>query len=284
MIAASVSVTVSPANGRRPVNISQNTTPNAQTSDRLSTGRPRACSGLIYAAVPRITPCTVIAGDIIVGEFIRSAFDPLASNVFASPKSRILIWPSAATITLAGFRSRWTMPFSCAASRPSAICRAIEMTSGSSSGRPSASIASQRAARHVFHDERGRAVQLLEAVDVRDVMMAEGGERLRLAIESREPIRIAGELIGQDLDRDVAIEASVMREIDAPIPPSPSCLTISSEPTRVPGSRDMGWGNYTVKGVALTTSGSAGSSHLGRRYNGACSSPISCTLRVSAVI
>jgi hypothetical protein len=47
MIAASVSVTVSPANGRRPVSISHTTTPNAQTSERLSTARPRACSGLM---------------------------------------------------------------------------------------------------------------------------------------------------------------------------------------------------------------------------------------------
>ena len=39
-----------------PVSISNTTHPNAQMSVRLSTGFPRACSGLMYAAVPRITP------------------------------------------------------------------------------------------------------------------------------------------------------------------------------------------------------------------------------------
>ena len=45
MIAATVSVTVSPGNARRPVSISYSTQPNAQMSVRLSTALPRACSG-----------------------------------------------------------------------------------------------------------------------------------------------------------------------------------------------------------------------------------------------
>ena len=47
---------VAPGKGTRPVNISYSTQPNAQTSVRLSIGSPRACSGLMYAAVPAITP------------------------------------------------------------------------------------------------------------------------------------------------------------------------------------------------------------------------------------
>ena len=46
-IAAIVSERVSPANATRPVSISYSTQPNAQMSVRLSTGLPRACSGLI---------------------------------------------------------------------------------------------------------------------------------------------------------------------------------------------------------------------------------------------
>ena len=45
--AASVSETSSPSNARLPVSISKSTQPNAQTSLRLSAGRPFACSGLI---------------------------------------------------------------------------------------------------------------------------------------------------------------------------------------------------------------------------------------------
>ena len=55
-IDASVSLSVSPSNGRRAVSISKRTTPKAQMSARLSTAAPRACSGLMYAAVPRISP------------------------------------------------------------------------------------------------------------------------------------------------------------------------------------------------------------------------------------
>ena len=49
---------------------------------------------------------------------------------------------------------------------------------------------------------------ILEAVDVRDVRMIQRREHLRFALEAREPIRIAREHVGQDFDRDVAIEAS----------------------------------------------------------------------------
>jgi hypothetical protein len=39
-----------------------------QTSARLSTSLPAACSGAMYAEVPRMTPRPVIAGDVIVGD------------------------------------------------------------------------------------------------------------------------------------------------------------------------------------------------------------------------
>ena len=42
-------------------------------SARLSTARPLACSGAMYAAVPRIMPIGVMAGDVMVGE-LASAF------------------------------------------------------------------------------------------------------------------------------------------------------------------------------------------------------------------
>ena len=51
--AAIVSVTSSQPKARRPVSISNTRQPNAQISARLSTACPRACSGAIYAAVPR---------------------------------------------------------------------------------------------------------------------------------------------------------------------------------------------------------------------------------------
>ena len=43
----------------------------------------------------------------------------------ARPKSRTFTRPSRVTMTLAGFKSRWTMPRSCAADRASASGTAI---------------------------------------------------------------------------------------------------------------------------------------------------------------
>jgi hypothetical protein len=58
----------SPSKARLPVSISYSTHPKPQMSLRLSASRPLACSGDVYAAVPRITPTPVIiAGLVIVG-------------------------------------------------------------------------------------------------------------------------------------------------------------------------------------------------------------------------
>ena len=70
---ANVSLTFGSLNARLPVSISKITHPNAQMSARLSTGWPRACSGLMYAAVPSNMPTPVImAGLVIVGDAVRS--------------------------------------------------------------------------------------------------------------------------------------------------------------------------------------------------------------------
>ena len=46
-----------------------------------------------------------------------------------------------------------------------------------------------------------------------DVRMIQRGQRLRFALEAREPLGIGDEQLGQDLDRDVAIELRVARAI-----------------------------------------------------------------------
>ena len=97
----------SPLKTRLPVTISYSTQPNAHTSVRLSTGLPRACSGLMYAAVPKITPACVIAGVVMLGgcEPSRDMGDAV-SIAFARPKSSTFTVPSGRTFTFAGFRSR----------------------------------------------------------------------------------------------------------------------------------------------------------------------------------
>jgi hypothetical protein len=73
---------------------------------------------------------------VIVGE---SVAEPIAvlltgSASFANPKSSTFTVPSGRTLMFAGFRSRWTIPCSCAASSASAICFAISSTSSTGIG------------------------------------------------------------------------------------------------------------------------------------------------------
>ena len=44
--------------------------------------------------------------------------------------------------------------------------------------------------------------------------MVEGSEDLRFAFEAREPVRIGRERVGQNLERDVALQLRVARAID----------------------------------------------------------------------
>ena len=166
--------------------------------------------------MPRITPTPVIiAGEVIVGDAVTSAWPAAAAGCasFASPKSSTFTVPSGVTLMFAGFRSRWMMPCSCAASSASAICCAIGSASSSGIG-PRAMRCEQVLALDQFHHERVHAAAIFEAVDLRDVGMVQRGERLRLALEPGEPLGILRERVGQDLDRHVATERRVARAID----------------------------------------------------------------------
>ena len=56
--------------------------------------------------------------------------------------------------------------------------------------------------------------RLDDPVDVRDVRMVERREHLRLAFESRQPLGIVGEQVGQDLERDLAAQLGVAGAVD----------------------------------------------------------------------
>ena len=87
-------------------------TPKDQRSERRSTAKPRACSGDMYAKVPRMRPASVEGIDNVGAFKVIDA--PDNSTAFANPKSSTFTVPSAATLMFAGFRSRWMTPCSCA--------------------------------------------------------------------------------------------------------------------------------------------------------------------------
>ena len=78
---------------------------------------PRACSGLMYGAVPIDRTGR--------GDKCRGLPDPASSSSdLARPKSSTFATPPEVILMLAGFRSRWMTPRSCAASSAAAICAA----------------------------------------------------------------------------------------------------------------------------------------------------------------
>ncbi len=86
-------------------------------SERASTGFPRTCSGDMYPTVPRTTPSPVCRA-VSVGAFGRSPSEAGLSVSFASPKSRILAYPSVEIMMFAGLRSLWMIPAACAFASP----------------------------------------------------------------------------------------------------------------------------------------------------------------------
>ncbi len=62
----------------------------------------------------------------------------------------------------------------------------------------------KRLAAHQLEHEVGRPVHLFEPVDRADVGVVERRERLRLASEAGQALRVGGELARQQLDRHVA--------------------------------------------------------------------------------
>ena len=109
--------------------------------------------------------------------------------------------------------SRWTIPFSWAAASPSATSRAMS----------SARRGEERAVRHgqperlaleELADGEPEAALVADVEEREDVGMREGGDGLRLGREARERLGVAGQLLGQDLDRDLAVQPRVPRAVD----------------------------------------------------------------------
>ena len=206
-IFAMVSDAVSPANARRPVSISYTMQPNAQTSLRASAACPRACSGLMYAGVPRTTSLACDPRR----RHSRGRRRRIGGCGLARPKSSTLTTPSRRILMFDGLRSRWTIPASCAAPIASAICPATATASAvgiapclmrSDRSSPSTSSITMRASGAT--GRRWRSV--LQPVDMGDVEMIQRSERLRFAFKARDPFVVIVQFGRQDLDRDITTE------------------------------------------------------------------------------
>ena len=125
--------------------------------------------------MPRITPICVIAGVVIVGESELTTPRPDAaapSSILASPKSSTFTVPSSRIFTLAGLRSRWMIPCSCAASSASAICVAMGECL-IDRNRALCNSVGERRPFHELHDKGADAIGLFQAVNDGDIRVVQ---------------------------------------------------------------------------------------------------------------
>ena len=172
-----------------------------------------------------------------MGECVSVGASAASGSVaLARPKSSTFTVPSSRTLMFAGFRSRCTMPRSCAASSASAICFAIVSvllpagrdTDRANCRRPSTA---RRRASHrdqLHHDDwRIGTVEAFQSVDLRDVRVIQLREELGLAPETCEAFGVSSEGRWQDLNRDLTLQPRMVARYTSPMPPAPIEATIS---------------------------------------------------------
>ena len=121
--------------------------------------------------------------------------------------------PSGVSLTFAGLRSRWTMPFAWASASASAICLAIARLSSTAIG-PRFSLSARSSPVDEFHrDEVDRRHPRASPSRSRRAWamlgVVERGEKLCLPLEAGEAIGVGGERLGQQLEGDVAAQLRV---------------------------------------------------------------------------
>ena len=163
----------------------------------------RLAAGLLgrhVRAVPRIMPARVIAGVVIVGDIDTLDKDPAAGSVaFARPKSRTFTAPSGRTFTLAGLRSRWTIPCSCAASSASAICVATQQRVVDGNRALHQYDPQALAPRRAPSPERSHLPHVSKSVNRPDVWVIQRGEHFGFTLESGQTLRSAATDAGSTL-------------------------------------------------------------------------------------
>ena len=160
--------------------------------------------------MPSVVPALVSSfGCTAVGASECSPSAVRARSIFARPKSRILACPRETTKMLAGFRSRWTIPFACADSSASAIW-VPSSSSALKLERPAPDPVGERLALEQLHRDEVLPLVLVDLVDRADPGVIERRGRPRLALEALERAGLLGHLHGQELERHVAAELGVL--------------------------------------------------------------------------
>ena len=236
---------------RRPAASSQSTIPAANTSARASMGSPRACSGLMYPALPlRASPSSC------AGEPAWAA--PSRSLARAIPKSQTFTSPSNETSRFDGDTSRWTIPSGLALVVGAAmgVVEPLERLAHD----VDAELEGQRHLRaraaaqqivevetlDVLHRDEESLVLATQVEHLDDVRVAEARRELRLVHEHVAERRVAREL-RQDLLDDAAPRGAELglltRQVDLRHPALSDEIEqrVATEETR---EKDVGGGRH----------------------------------------
>ena len=181
-------------------------------SVRLSMDWPRACSGLMYAAVPMTSPSRVPAA-VTVGSLREAAVDFGRRKCLGQAEVEDLDLTLRRDLDVGGLEI--------AMDDALRVCR-IERV-GNLAGqphrlahrhRPARDDVGERVALDQLEHQGANAVNVFDPVERRDVRMIERSEQPRLSIEPRQSIRIERRRGGEDLDRHIAAEPRIARAID----------------------------------------------------------------------
>ena len=193
---------VLPSNARCPVSSSYSTQPNAKMSVRASTSRPSICSGAMYCGVPTTVWAPVSAATVACSAEESCGERPLPdAPSFARPKSSSFT-PCLVSRMFAGFRSRWTIPFLCAAVSASQISYPVLQGLLERQG-PADGLAVD-----VLHDQVAAAVVLADVVQRADVRVVQGGNGPGFPLETLGKRPLDG------LDGHVAVQPDVSGLVD----------------------------------------------------------------------
>ena len=111
--------------------------------------------------------------------------------------------------------SRWTSFFAWAWPSPSQSWPSRRRPSSGSNGSSAAvDPVLEGAALDVLHDDEGAVLVLADVKDLDDVRVVEPGGEARLAREPLAHLVVAGEVVGEELDGDLAVELQVTGAVD----------------------------------------------------------------------
>ena len=176
---------------------------------RLSAGLPRACSGLMYAAVPRMTPNCVSAGLVIVGDCVTLAVDMLTRHGFGEAKIQHLDGAVRPDLDVGGLqvpvddslrmgRVERVGDLPCHRQRLVECERAVREPIGE---------------RRPFDQLENQGVdgfRFFEAEDRSDIGVTQRRQHLRFALEASKTIWITRERVRKDLERDAPVQLGIV--------------------------------------------------------------------------